>query len=60
MKASGLHGCQHPKNAYKRAVQEHVAIPNYLKRQFNVTQPNPTRLAVAMSLFSGQVSGGLI
>ncbi len=32
--------CQPPKHAYKKAHQEHVAIPNLLDRQFAVTAPN--------------------
>ena len=36
----GLVSCQQPKHAYRKATQEHVAIPNTLNRQFAVTQPN--------------------
>ena len=72
MKACGLHSCQQPKHAYKRATHEHVAIPNYLKRQFNVTQPNQiwcgdvtyiwtgkrwSYLAIVMDLFSRKPIG---
>ena len=37
MKDLGLVSCQLPKHAYKKALQSHVAIPNELNRQFNVT-----------------------
>ncbi|WP_227538401.1 IS3 family transposase [Klebsiella quasipneumoniae] len=40
MKELGLVSCQPPKHAYKKAHQEHVAIPNLLDRQFAVTAPN--------------------
>jgi len=31
MKPYQFNSCQQPKYAYKRATQEHVAIPNYLR-----------------------------
>ncbi|MBD1577607.1 DDE-type integrase/transposase/recombinase [Vibrio sp. S11_S32] len=40
MKKLGLVRCQLPQHAYKKATKENVAIPNILKRQFDVTQPN--------------------
>jgi putative transposase len=40
MKKLDLVSCQLPKHAYKRATQEHVAIPNTLDRQFAVTEPD--------------------
>jgi putative transposase len=40
MKDLGLVSCQLPKHAYKKALQPHVAIPNYLSRQFDVKAPN--------------------
>jgi putative transposase len=40
MKKLELVSCQIPKNAYKKASQEHIAIPNLLDRQFEVTEPN--------------------
>ncbi|MGL9773231.1 MAG: IS3 family transposase [Sodalis sp. (in: enterobacteria)] len=39
MKELGLVSCQQPTHRYKRGGQEHVAIPNYLERQFAVTEP---------------------
>ena len=40
MKALELVSCQPPRHTYKKANQEHVAIPNRLDRQFAVTAPN--------------------
>lgn len=40
MKVQGLVSCQLPSHKYKKATQEHVAIPNTLERQFTVTQPD--------------------
>ncbi|EFG1054098.1 transposase, partial [Escherichia coli] len=40
MKELGLVSCQQPTHRYKRGGHEHVAIPNYLERQFAVTGPN--------------------
>ncbi|RJL49641.1 IS3 family transposase [Pectobacterium carotovorum] len=40
MKELGLASCQQPAHRYKRGGQEYVAIPNYLDRQFTVTEPN--------------------
>ena len=40
MKTMNLVSCQLPKHAYRKAAQEHVAIPNLLDRQFAVTEPN--------------------
>jgi putative transposase len=34
MKKLSLVSCQVPQHAYKKATQEHVAIPNTLDRQF--------------------------
>lgn len=40
MKSLDLVSCQLPKHAYKKATQEHIAIPNWLDRQFAVAAPN--------------------
>ena len=40
MKACQLTSCQQPKHAYRKAKQEHIAIPNHLDRQFNVSVPD--------------------
>jgi putative transposase len=72
MKVCKLNSCQQPKHAYKRATQEHVAIPNHLSREFNVAQPNKVwcgdvtyiwtgkrwaYLAIVMDLFSRKPVG---
>ena len=72
MKKLDLVSCQLPKNNYKKAAKEHVEIPNTLKRQFAVTEPNQvwcgdvtfiwvgTRwayLAVVIDLFSRRAVG---
>ena len=72
MKACHLRSCQQPKHNYKRAAKEHVAIPNYLNREFNVTKPNEVwcgdvtyiwtgkrwaYLAIVMDLFSRKPIG---
>ena len=40
MKELRLVSCQQPTHRYKRGGHGHVAIPNYLERQFAVTEPN--------------------
>jgi len=40
MKELRLVSCQLPKHKYKKATQEHVAIPNTLERQFSMDAPN--------------------
>lgn len=40
MKDLELVSCQLPQHAYKKGSKEHVAIPNLLERQFDVTEPN--------------------
>ncbi|MBT1713635.1 IS3 family transposase [Enterobacter dykesii] len=40
MKELNLISCQQPGHRYKKASKEHVEIPNYLERQFAVTEPN--------------------
>lgn len=67
-----LVSCQIPKHNYKKANKEHVAIPNILKRQFAVVEPNTywcgdvtyiwtgnrwSYLAVVLDLFSRKVIG---
>ena len=72
MKKLELVSCQLPKHAYKKATQEHVAIPNTLDRQFAVTEPDQAwcgdvtyiwtgnrwaYLAVVVDLFARKVVG---
>ena len=40
MKKLDLVSCQPSKPKYKKANNEHLAVPNLLKRQFNVSRPN--------------------
>jgi len=40
MKELNLISCQKPGHRYKKASKEHIEIPNYLERQFAVTEPN--------------------
>ncbi|EPJ2030745.1 IS3 family transposase [Escherichia albertii] len=72
MKELGLVSCQQPTHRYKRGGHEHVAIPDYLERQFAVTGPNQvwcgdvtciwtgkrwTYLAVVLDLFARKPVG---
>ncbi|HHC4735827.1 TPA: IS3 family transposase [Escherichia albertii] len=72
MKELGLVSCQQPTHRYKRGGHEHVAIPDYLERQFAVTEPNQvwcgdvtciwtgkrwTYLAVVLDLFARKPVG---
>jgi len=72
MKLCGLTSCQPPKHAYKKATQEHVTIPNYLNREFDVVTPDKiwcgdvtyiwvgerwAYLAIVMDLFSRKPIG---
>lgn len=72
MRKLDLVSCQLPKHAYKKATQEHVAIPNILDRQFAVTEPDQAwcgdvtyiwtgnrwaYLAVVMDLFARKPNG---
>lgn len=40
MKELNIVSCQQPEHRYKKAIKEHVDIPNHLDRQFAVTEPN--------------------
>lgn len=72
MKLLDLVNCHAPTHRYKKAVFEHVEIPNYLSRQFTITKPNQilvgdvtylwannrwTYLAVVMDLFARKPVG---
>ena len=54
MKELGLVSCQRPNHAYKKASQPHVAIPNELNRQFNVTAPNQVWCGDVTYIWTGQ------
>ena len=75
MKKLGLVSCQRPAHKYKKASQEHIAVPNTLGRQFDVPEPNKVwcgdvtyiwsgrhwaYLAVMMDLFSRKPIGGAL
>ena len=68
----GLVSCQRPQHTYKKAVKEHIEIPNILNRQFDVVEPNTVwcgdvtyiwtgnrwaYLAVVLDLFARKVVG---
>ncbi len=53
MKELGLVSCQQPTHRYKRGGHEHVAIPNYLERQFAVL--GQIRCGAVMLPISGRV-----
>ncbi len=53
MKLLGLVRCQMPKHRYKKAVQEHVEIPNYLARQFAVTEPDQVWVGDVTYIWAG-------
>ena len=53
MKELGVVSCQQPTHRYKRGGHEHVAIPNYLERQFAV--PGQIRCSAVMLPISGRV-----
>ena len=54
MKALKLVSCQVPKHAYKKTAREHVAIPNTLNREFDVTAPNQVWCGDITYIWTGQ------
>lgn len=54
MKELGLVSCQQPAHRYKRGDYEHVAIPNHLKRQFSVTEPNQVWCGDVIYIWTGK------
>ncbi|EIQ16419.1 integrase core domain protein [Shigella flexneri CCH060] len=54
MKELGLVSCQQPTHRYKRGGHEHVAIPNYLERQFAVTEPNQVWCGDVTCIWTGK------
>lgn len=58
MKEQNLVRCQRPSHKYKKAKQEHIAIPNTLERQFAVIKP--IKFSVVISTLFGRESVGVI
>jgi putative transposase len=54
MKQCQLRSCQQPNHKYKTAKQEHVAIPNYFDRKFDVTAPNKVWCGDVTYIWSGK------
>jgi putative transposase len=54
MKELGLVSCQTRTHAYKKAAQEHVAVPNLLARQFAVPEPNQVWCGDVTYVWTGQ------
>ena len=53
MKELKLTSCQLPGHRYKKATQEHSAIPNHLAREFNVDEPNQVWCGDVTYIWSG-------
>lgn len=53
MKLLGLVSCQKLKHRYKKAPQKHVEIPNYLGRQFAVTEPDQVWVVDVTYIWAG-------
>ncbi|POP51826.1 IS3 family transposase, partial [Zhongshania marina] len=54
MKELELVSCQLPSHRYKKANQEHIAVPNKLDREFAVSQPNQVWCGDVTYIWSGQ------
>jgi len=59
MKRLELVSCQLPGHKYKKASQEHVAVPNKLDRQFDVTEPNKVWCGDVTYIWTGRRWGYL-
>lgn len=53
MKLLGLVSCQTPTHRYKKAVLEHIEIPNYLGRQFAVVEPDQVWVGDVTYIWAG-------
>jgi len=54
MKQLKIVSCQLPGHRYKKATQEHIAIPNHLAREFNVDKPNKVWCGDVTYIWSGK------
>jgi len=54
MKQLEIVSCQLPGHRYKKAIQEHIAIPNHLAREFNVEKPNEVWCGDVTYIWSGK------
>ena len=54
MKELELVSCQLPSHRYRKANQEHIAVPNKLDREFAVSQPNQVWCGDVTYIWSGQ------
>lgn len=54
MKELKLVSCQLPRHRYRKANQEHIAVPNKLDREFAVSQPNQVWCGDVTYIWAGQ------
>lgn len=54
MNALNIISCQRPGHRYKKASKEHIEIPNYLDRQFAVTEPNQAWCGDVTYIWTGE------
>jgi putative transposase len=54
MKELELVSCQLPSHRYRKANQEHIAVPNKLDREFAVSQPNQVWCGDVTYIWAGQ------
>jgi len=54
MKQLKTMSCQLPGHRYKKAIQEHITIPNHLARAFNINKPNRVWCGDVTYIWSGK------
>lgn len=54
MKELRVVSCQQPTHCYKRGGHEHIAIPNHLELQFEVTEPNQVSWGDVTYIWTGK------